>query len=484
MTQRIWTIAIILSISFSCHLPTKNSEEPSDRTTEDVANGDAGGGAGLGASPEDEPETAMARLATGLYRGGLKLAIRGNTITGYYEDASGWNAQAGAPQFSCEYSFSGEYTGSDTIQLVLANYEGATGKLEVLSREKIRVSLSLNPCDNEQPSTETLEIENAYPLVAIRDVTASKSYFHSEASEATRRGSYLVKGDRAEITALDGEWAHVLFHGMKSTTEGWMPMSAFADDLPSTAITGTWLSKAGEPYEIYYKFYDNNRYKTWNLNSFEPQGMAGSFVMSEPGVISLRPCGGEVTAMSFRNAGGNEISLMMPGTKRWTVFEKRADESNREEVGFSIEKRAIVTTVNNRTVRIPSETTKAEFLNAVCPFNVTPDVLEAGEGTFDILRVGTSENGSLFYAVLDGENVTSLVIESPLVNRRGITVGSTFAELKKVIPSVAINRSEIEGKVVGSNEHFTFSFGYLDGALFDAASKRIPDSVRIKQIIL
>src|SRR5690606_18427085 len=121
----------------------------------------------------------------------------------------------GSPRFSCEYSFAGEYTGSDTVPLVLNNYEGATGRLEILSREKIRVSLSLNPCNNEQPSTETLEIEEAYPLVAIDIVSAKKSYFHSEANESTRRSSYLVKGDRAEISAVDGEWALVLFHGAK-----------------------------------------------------------------------------------------------------------------------------------------------------------------------------------------------------------------------------------------------------------------------------
>lgn len=117
-----------------------------------------------------------------------------------------------------------------------------------------------------------------------------------------------------------------------------------------------------------------------------------------------------------------------------------------------------MTSVNNRIVRIPSSTTKEKFLDAVCPFDVTPDVIEMGEGTFDILRISTHDRAPLFYALLDDDAVTGLVIENPPVHRVGITEGSTFGELRKTIPSVVVTRSEIEGEVVGSDEHFSFFF--------------------------
>src|SRR5690606_13272083 len=144
----------------------------------------------------------------------------------------------------------------------------------------------------------------------------------------------------------------------------------------------------------------------------------------------------------------------------------------------------IVTSVNGRIIHIPSSATKAEFLEAVCPFDATPDVLRNGEGTFDILRISSATKGALFYAVLDGNDIGALVIDRPLANWKGITVGATFGELKNAIPSVTVDRSEIEGRIVGSVEDFSFSFGHLGNALFNASAKSIPDSVKIKQIIL
>lgn len=480
MIKTTWALVTILSISFGCSTRTENTSDTVDEVTEVTTRP----GDGKTEVPVDQ-QAVTEKLTSGLYRGGLKLAINGNTVSGYYEDASGWNEAVGAPQFSCEYSFVGEYTGSDTIPLTLPTDDGATGRLEILSPGQIRVSLSRSPCDNDQPVTEVWEIASAYPLVAIRNVISPKSYFYSSPGEQSRRSAYLVKGDRAEVVGINGEWYQVRYQGAKSTTEGWMPASAFEGSRQtSDPVLGTWLSKPGEPYEVYYEFYPNNRYKTWSINSLEPQGMTGSFTTTTPGIISLQPCGSAAVTMSFRNAGTGEISLMLPKTDQWTVFERKLADFHLEEAGFSIEKRQIVTTVNSRVVRIPSSATKAEFLNGVCPFEVTPDVINNGEGTFDILRVSSVEKGPLFYAVLDGDDVTTLVIESSLVHWQGITVGATFGELKKAIPSVTVERSEIEGRIVGYNEDFTFSFGHVSNQLFDATTKSIPDSVKIRQIIL
>jgi hypothetical protein len=212
--------------------------------------------------------------------------------------------------------------------------------------------------------------------------------------------------------------------------------------------------------------------------------MTGSFATGDSGVISLMPCGTTAGTMRFRDATAGAISLMIPGTETWTVFEKRSGNAALEEAGFSIENRQIITTVNSRLITIPSRATKAEFLDAVCPFDVTPDVIEKGEGTFDILRVSTPEKGRIFYAVLDGNSVTALVTESPIVKRQGIAAGATFGELRKTIPAITLRRSEIEGKVLGADAHCSYSFGYVSDALFDSKMNSIPDTVKIRQIIL
>lgn len=263
-----------------------------------------------------------------------------------------------------------------------------------------------------------------------------------------------------------------------------MQASAFGRTPTSGKLAGRWIARAGQSYEVYFEFYPNNRYKTWTINSREPLGMTGNFTTDDTGIIALAPCGGTEKTMPFRYDASGALNLMMPGTDRWTIFEKSSGDSQPEEPGFSIGKGEVITSVNNRVIHIPAEATKAKFLEVVCPFEVTPDELSTGEATFDILRVSIPGKGVLFDAFLDGDEVTAIVIESPVINKNGIGVGSTFGELKRAIPSVVMNRSEIEGKVVGSTEHCTFSFGYLSSQLFNANTGSIPDSTRIRQIFL
>src|SRR5690606_38208810 len=99
-------------------------------------------------------------------------------------------------------------------------------------------------CNNEQPVTEVWEIEKAYPLLVVMDVLVSRSYFFSDPNQDTPRSAYLVKGDRAEIMDISGEWYHVRYQGVSSTTEGWMPSSAFEDKTDkgeSASVLGKWL---------------------------------------------------------------------------------------------------------------------------------------------------------------------------------------------------------------------------------------------------
>src|SRR5690606_20413473 len=150
--------------------------------------------------------------------------------------------------------------------------------------------------------------------------------------------------------------------------------------------------------------------------------------------------------------------------------------------GFVIEKRRIRTVVNSRIRYIPSGGSKADSLRAVCPFTVVAGTLQRGEGEVDIYNVYMNDRTPLLYAIVDVDELTSLVITNNLVAVSGISVGSTFAELKKAIPSATLMRSEIEGRIVGSTEDFSFSFGA--SPLFNANDGTLPDTVTIKEVVL
>lgn len=434
----------------------------------------------------NEPEARVVKVnvASGLYKGGLKLAVRGDSVFGYYEDASGWNEVVNAPQFSCGYSFRGRYRGSNSVALIVHANATATGTLEILSPETIRVTLSANPCENEQPTTQTWELEKAYALLGIREIAVAKSYFYSAADAGMRRKAYVVKGDRVEVVGSKPGWYEVVYHGARSTTSGWMPRSAFEVPESTDFLLGEWRAKEGEGYDVFYKFYPDHRYKTWAGNSFEPQGMTGTF-SSDAATVVLNPCGEAAEKMPVRDAATREVAFMIPHTNVWTRFEKRPGGSTHiEEARFFIKDRMIRTTVNSRTISIPSHVTTAVFLESVCPFNVTKDMIELGEGQFDVLRISTPERGELFYAIVQDGKVTSIVIDDPGLPLYPLAVGATFAELRKALPSATVTRSETEGKIIGNTDDFTFSFGYLSGQLFDQETKTIPDTVRIKQIVL
>src|SRR5690606_26121407 len=188
MAQVTRLVVIPLVLSLACQAPTRDSAVPAQET-DTVAQGDP---------PAQETENLASRLASGTYGGGLKLAIDENTVSGYYEEASGWNEQIDAPQFSCAYVFSGRYQGSDTVPITLTGYAGVSGRLEILSEESIRVTLPPNPCHNEEPTVDTWKLETPYPLVAIKEITVSQSNFYSAPGEG-KRSAYLIRGDRAEI---------------------------------------------------------------------------------------------------------------------------------------------------------------------------------------------------------------------------------------------------------------------------------------------
>ncbi len=464
---------ILLGVCFGCH---SAKDDTTHHDSFPVASDS------MSTEKVEQPQTPTLTLKSGQYGDGLRLAVAGDSVTGYYEEASGWNEALQMPQFSCAYTFVGHYEGGDQLAISLRHYPNAKGNLEILSPEKFSVSLSLNPCRNEEATREVWTLRKAYPLLSLQTVRVERAYFHARPEKETQQKAYLIKGDRVEVTAKEGDWYQVSYTGARSTTTGWMHASSFRELKSEVELTGTWLSKAGQPYAVFYRFYPDHRYKTWDLNSFEPQGMTGDFSVKSFEAIQLTPCDGSPQTLHYTIPENGQLTMMLPRSDTWTVFEKHAAATTPAPLNFVIEKRRIRTSINNRVRYIPSNGSQADFLRAVCPFTVVAGTIYRGEGEFDVLNVYTTDRTPLFYAIVDGDEITALVVTNHMVAASGISVGSTFAELKKAIPSATLSRSEIEGRIVGSTEDFSFSFGA--STLFNTNDGTLPDTVKIKEVVL
>src|SRR5690606_36496986 len=122
--------------------------------------------------PKPLPAGTPPALSAGLYAGGLKVAVSGHTVNGFYESSSGWDESVQAPRFHCAYTFQGDLNGTDSIPIFLQGGDAAHGYLKVLSPQKIHVYLSFNACENEQPTHETWTLEKAYPLLGLKQVVS------------------------------------------------------------------------------------------------------------------------------------------------------------------------------------------------------------------------------------------------------------------------------------------------------------------------
>ncbi len=62
---------------------------------------------------------------------------------------------------------------------------------------------------------------NGYTKQTHIKISSPKSFFHSTASDSTKRKSYLIKGDKATLLEEKGDWYYVEYKGTK-TIKGWI----------------------------------------------------------------------------------------------------------------------------------------------------------------------------------------------------------------------------------------------------------------------
>jgi hypothetical protein len=168
------------------------------------------------------------RLASGIYEE-LKLAYDpiNNQVTGFYENATGYDNGTGKPKFSCAFYFEGKLSKNKVMIATYSPFDTAviTGEL-IPGKNCVEIFLSAEHggCWNVQPFADEavkFSIDEKHPWIQIRYAVRPKIFFHRNKTENSRLNSYIVQGDIVCIKKLDGDWAYCDYIGRK-VTSGWV----------------------------------------------------------------------------------------------------------------------------------------------------------------------------------------------------------------------------------------------------------------------
>ena len=179
------------------------------------------------------PALAMgqAEIISGRY-GALSLAFdkESKLVTGYYENASGWDEQLQSPRFSCAFYFSGVADGNKiNIKSLFPKYaeDGSiNGTLEVLANNRVKIQLAEEHggCPNVEHfagSPVEFSLEEEKNWMQLRYITVEKAYFYSADNEESKTASYVMKGDIVYVEKVTKSRAYCSFTGRK-VTRGWL----------------------------------------------------------------------------------------------------------------------------------------------------------------------------------------------------------------------------------------------------------------------
>ena len=174
---------------------------------------------------------------SGYYGNSMTIGVdeKNKTITGYYENHTGWDEVTQSPRFSCIFYFSG--------MLKANNYQIRSwhpddqnvieGNLTFLVEDEQKVfNLKLKDehggCGNVQhfagENGADFQLEKEADWIAIEIVSAEKAFFHNSPDINTKGKSYVIKGDIVRILTIGKEWVRAEF-GTDTITRGWIKRS-------------------------------------------------------------------------------------------------------------------------------------------------------------------------------------------------------------------------------------------------------------------
>lgn len=112
------------------------------------------------------------------------------------------------------------------------------------------------------------------------------------------------------------------------------------------------------------------------------------------------------------------------------------------------------------------------------------DILETGEGSFDVWNISDKNHGQLGYLMENYEvkdEISNIYITSDKVDYTGIKVGTTWAEIQKAHPDAKAHGSEIEGRVsVQIGKHY-FRLEHNEWS-YDFDQSNIKPDVKVDEI--
>jgi hypothetical protein len=177
----------------------------------------------------------------------LMLAIdpKSGTLTGYYENGTGWDPEIQGPRFSCIFYVYGKKVGDQyKIQTWFPgekNPEVITGELRFLPREKgtefptllLRLDQEHGGCwnvnpDLAKPEGSQLSLQNAAPWIEVRVVQANRAHFFQKPDIAPTK-AYVVRGDGLGILEKKPGWVRAVYRGK---TTGWVKETDIFPSLP------------------------------------------------------------------------------------------------------------------------------------------------------------------------------------------------------------------------------------------------------------
>ncbi len=177
----------------------------------------------------------------------LRLAADSDgVLTGYFRETTGQD-EKGNPRFTCTFILRGERVGDGLYKVHTWHPEWPDEVIEgelvpVASEGRRSVKLKLfgehGGCWNVAPMLKDEEgvdfdLTEERKWMAVRMVSADRSYFHSSADAKAKQKAYVVKNDPVAIYATNGQWVDAEFLGDSGRrTRGWILTATLHADRP------------------------------------------------------------------------------------------------------------------------------------------------------------------------------------------------------------------------------------------------------------
>lgn len=185
---------------------------------------------------------------SGNYDNLLLIGVDENSgeLTGYFEDAVGWDESTKSARFTCAFFLYGRLRG-DAYEITTWYPEMGDpikGQLKFvtvdnLSRAQIKLEELPGGCGMAHPSLaqdggDELELSAPGNWTSVRAISAKQAFFHKATDSRTKTKAYVVRGDAIRVFRVQNGWVEAEFGatGSNKETRGWIKESDLFTAVP------------------------------------------------------------------------------------------------------------------------------------------------------------------------------------------------------------------------------------------------------------